>query len=192
MLRMIMIFLIVVSAACQLQATIDKDFYSSGEINDGDSWNNVNIFGDDTIVNMYGGYVHVGITHDESTFNIYGGLIEDQLSLGHTSVVNAYGGILNTILVEQDSTLNLFGTDYDGQSHVLWSTGGSINLYSNDAVYLPGGGEHGENVFEGMYLDGVSFSWVVYPDTYSHVTIVPEPATLLLLGFGGLFVRKSV
>jgi len=61
---------------CEAQAYPDKDFNSSGQINDGDYWNNVNIYGDDTILDMLGGWVLSVTTYNESIFNYRGGTLE--------------------------------------------------------------------------------------------------------------------
>ncbi len=190
-MRKIILIVVMLSAPCQLQAYPDKDFSSSGQINDGEYWNNVNIYGDDTVVDMFEGWVLVAITHDSSTFNIYDGTIADQLSCGENSLVNLYSGEFGTLLAENQSTINIFGTDYDGLSHVLWSTGGTINLYATNAVYDATAGIYEGGLIEGEYLsDGTLFSWDLHPNTYQHITIIPEPATFLLLAFGGLLLRK--
>ena len=67
-------------ATCSVQAYPDKTFDSSGEINDGDAWNDVNICGNSTVVNMFGGWVASVTTYDESTFNVYDGSIDRWLS----------------------------------------------------------------------------------------------------------------
>ena len=59
----------------QAMAYPDKYFYSSGEINDCEHWENVFIYNDDTVVDMFGGDVDSIGTYDSSTVNVTGGQV---------------------------------------------------------------------------------------------------------------------
>jgi len=225
----ILTVLVVLAGAYPVQAYPDKDFSSSGQINDGEYWNNVNIYGDDTVVDMFGGWVSGPITYNKSVFNMYNGIVQDQLtcrdnsmayiyggmlgdvkiidsavlntyngdisylSCWQNSIVNIYGGNLSSIrVVDFATTLNLYSVDYCGTTQSLEANGGVINISAGNVQYLPLGGENGGGLLEGEYLSsGNSFIWDLYEGTYQHINIVPEPATILLLFFGGLFLRKE-
>jgi len=70
----------------------------------------------------------------------------------------------------------------------------TINLYAYDVQFhATGGGEWGNKEWiEGIYFsNNEPFALVLYnDDAYSHVNIVPETATILLVGFGGILLRK--
>ncbi len=166
----------------------DKDFYSSGQINDGDYWNNVNIYGNDTIVDMfYDAWVLNVTTHNESTFNVYGGMIDGLLTSSDSSFINIDDGDFGTITVEEFGTVDI----HSGVINALSATGGSINLYAYDITHDPAGGQFSQGALMGRYYsDDTFFVYDLHEGAYSYITVVPEPATLLLFGLGGLMVRE--
>jgi len=186
----ILMLLIILAVACQVQAYPDKDFSSSGQINDGEYWNNVNIYGDDTVVDMYyDAWVLSVTTYNKSEFNIYGGSIDGPLTGSDNSAVNISGGWFDFVIVEDFSILNIISGH--GGLGDLSATGGSINLYAYDVLYDPTGGYYGEGLLTGKYLSNDHyFDYDLHEGTYSHITVVPEPISLLLIGLGGLFLRK--
>ncbi len=184
----ILMILITLAVPCQLQAYPDKDFYSSGEINDGDYWNDVNIYGDDTIVDMFDfAWVLNVTTHNESTFNVYGGMIDGLLTCSDSSFINIDDGDLGTITVEEFGNVDI----HSGVINALSATGGSINLYAYDITYDPTGGYFGEGELTGRYYKNDNFfAYDLHEGVYPYITIIPEPATFLLVGLGGLLLRK--
>jgi hypothetical protein len=111
--------------AVQSFAIENKTFYTSGQINPGEQWNVVEIYGDSTVIDMLGGWVDVLhsfdasttnmtggkiltlVTYDYSTANISSGSIYYCHSVNH-SIVNFSGdaSVLG-MLASEDSTLNL-------------------------------------------------------------------------------------
>ncbi|MBA7686333.1 hypothetical protein ES703_94777 [subsurface metagenome] len=168
---------------------LDTTFTSSGQILPGEKWNNVFIYNDDTIVDMfYDAWVLTAITYDRSTFNIYGGTIDRFLTCSDNSLVNIHdGGHFGTVTVEQFGVLNI----YTGNINALSATGGSIYLYAYDVTYDPMGGKFGEGELVGRYYeDDALFVYDLHEGAYSYITVVPEPTTLLLLGLGGFFLLR--
>ncbi len=170
MRKIILTILIMLVGACPVQAGV---WWIDGhlEINDGDVYDGELFIIDHGSVDMFGGVVGKLETWDYSTGNIYGGSL-DWLWSDDNSVVNIYGGTLDWLACFPDSM---------------------VYLYAYDTVYHPTGGLYDNPWLEGRYCNDDSlFSFTFYGDqVYPQLTIVPEPATLLLLGFGALLLRKQ-
>jgi hypothetical protein len=107
---------------------------------------------------------------DSATINITGGTIND-LSAYNSGVINIYAGDIFDVWGQDNTAVNIFG-------HNLIKT--SI------------GGAYGHGFVKGIYNNQTSFEIdFMGSDTYSHVNLIPEPITILLLGAGGLFLRKK-
>ena len=106
-----------------------------------------------------------------ATANIYGGDITYDLYTSNSSVTNIYNIDLDILVSDHDSIVNIFAYDVD-----FYSIGGSEN----------------EGYMTGLfYQNNESFSIDFWNEgTVSHVNIVPEPTTFLLMGLGGLLLRK--
>lgn len=113
-----------------------------------------------------------------------------KLSVIHTATVNIYGGAISTKLCTSgNSVINVHLVDLDMLSSAHNSV---VNFYAYNVDFYSTGGLENEGYMTGKFYQGdtpfnISF-W--NPGTVSHVNIVPEPATILLLGMGGLLLRK--
>ena len=165
----IIVAVVILLGVCPVQAGI---WWIDGhlEINEGDLYDGELFIIDHGSVDMLGGIVGKLETWDWSTGNIYGGEI-DWLWTDDNTVVNIYGGSLNILASRPDSR---------------------VYLYAYDVKYHPDGGLYNQPWLEGKYIsDNNPFSFSFYGDRdYPQLTIVPEPVTLLLLGFGALLIRK--
>jgi hypothetical protein len=104
-----------------------------------------------------------------SIINISGGGIVD-LTAYNIGVISIYGGNITNIGAQDNSIVNIFGYD------LFKSSTGGI----------------GNGFVQGYFNDHSFFNiYFRVPDTYSHVNLIPEPITVLLLGVGGLFLRKK-
>jgi len=104
-----------------------------------------------------------------ATGSIYGGQI-DILWTGDSAIVNIYGGSLNTM-----------------------ASSSTVYLHAYDTIHHSDGGLYNQPWLEGFYYsDDTYFSFTFYSDDcIPQLTIVPEPATMLFLGLGCLFLRRK-
>jgi len=120
--------------ASELLALEDKIFTSSGQILDGEEWNNVHIYNDDTIVDMLGGLVDGIGTYDISTINITGGHVNTLVTL-EFSTANVSGGVVAGLYAWDYSTVSVFDT---GSVFSLSARGdfGVVNIYGGSAAFV--------------------------------------------------------
>ena len=182
--------IIILCGVCPVQA-VDVDFYSDAIIRPGDAYDNVFVYDtppDHTTVHMFGGSVEVFHTYDSSTVNIHGGELTAQVGLWELSTMNIYSGdiTLDSSLFTDSSTLNIYGGDvFLGAPHAEDSS--TINIYGYGFSEFPAFS------LTGYLADGSPFKFIELTHAISHINliVIPEPTTLLLLGLGGLLLRKQ-
>jgi len=151
---------------CPVRATVWTEGHH--EIVDGDVYGEIWMLNDST-ADMLGGDVFQLGSLDWSIFSMFEGTM-DYLLVRHSSLVNIRGGDLGHL--------------------VIYDENGLVNLYAYDVAYHPTGG--GDGWMDGKYLiNDQYFSFNVDEVDISHINIVPEPASLLLLSLGGLLLRKK-
>ena len=114
-----------------------------------------------------------------------------KLEVDHYGLGNIYGGNMASLWTFDEGVVNIHGSDID----VLAAFNDSeIYLYTNDCIYSATGGVENNGYIEGLYYNTtIAFYISFYDDTsYSHLNIVPEPTTFLLLGSGGILLRKWI
>jgi hypothetical protein len=121
-------------------------------------------------------YEVVGI-FDHATVDMFGGNV-GLIEAWNYSTVNLYGGIISDYLLAT-STVNIYGYGFD---------------------YDPIAGNDRGGQLTGFWVDDTPFSIDLYYlkapgapfiDTWSHITLIPEPTTILLLGLGAINIRIS-
>jgi hypothetical protein len=165
---------------CPVQA---DTVWTSGhhEIFDGDFYGEIWMHNDAT-ADMFGGDVIQLGALDSSSFSMYGGTM-DRLMVRGNSVVNIHSGELNQLAIYESGYYKYYD---DGTYEYIYDNG-LVNLYAYDVVYHPTDEYNG--YIEGKYINNDQhFTFNTGLSDTSHINIIPEPATVLLLSLGGLMV----
>ncbi len=132
-------------------------------------------------------YDEVFLENDASLDFLSGSI--GQLSTRDVSIANIEGGQMNSLWTFDNSIVNYHaGLIY----YISASHDTKVFLYAYDVTYDPMGGMNNEGYVEGFFYENdeaFSFSCWNTP-TWSHIEIVPEPATFFLITCGVLLLRK--
>ena len=210
----ILILMLLSPALCLATLATNIDFYTDGVIQEGDEYRYVGVY-NNAKVDMTGGIVIVQLgAYDSSTVNISGGVLNgvftsgastastlnlsgsmqaDGVRIWGSGTLNMFGGTIGSVQI--DNIANLYGgiiSDY------LLATS-TVNIYGYNFQYNPLAGDYRGGQLTGFWMNDTPFSMDLYyddtpggglVDTWSHIVLIPEPATLLLLGLGVLMLKK--
>jgi len=121
--------------------------------------------------------------YNDCTLDILGGDIY-RLAAYDSTFTNWYDGEMVTLWAHNESIVNIYG----GQLGDLWAAEKSyVYLYAYDVTL-----DDTEYILSGRYYSSNNFFSIDVhnQDIYSHISVIPEPATLLLFALGGLMLRK--
>jgi len=163
---------------------------------------------DASTVNVTAGEINGLSAHEFSTANVSGGTVltlaaydsgtvklfpnGTVFSLDAAGTARAYmsGGITEYVRTGDSSTMNLYGGTIANYINA-WDSS-TINVYGYGFSYSPSGGSWNGGQLSGFWLDHSPFSIDLYgTESYSHVNLIPEPATILLVALGGLIGYKA-
>ncbi len=137
----------------------------------------------DNAFNMLGGEIQgIFTTMDGAVTEISDGTITGQVSAYMQSIITIYGGnILDDLYVNSGGTIHLWGTNFNYAYGAISDTVGTLTgtLQNGDLINCS---------FE-RYIDPWETNPFFIPNIILHN--VPEPATLVLLGFGCLTILKK-
>jgi hypothetical protein len=170
MRKIIFVILVIMVVVCQAKGAL---WYSSGynTFTNADPQDDEVFVENDAVLDFLSGTALGLRVIDTATANIYGGTITYDLYTSINSVTNIYLVDLDLLSSAHNSVVNFYAYDVD-----FYGTGGSY-----DAGYMTGK----------FYQNNVNFTIdFANPGTVSHVNVVPEPATFILLGLGGILLRK--
>ena len=142
-------------------------------------------------VKVSGGSIAVDLWgFGNSTITINGGLIGDDILAYDSSTVTVNGGLIGGELDAYDSgIIYLCGLDFSVDGVPL-NFGDSLRNYGT--LNLKGDGWR-SGIITGTLQDGSALNseFLIEETTTANIIIIPEPATLLLFGLGGLILRKE-
>jgi len=163
-----------------------------------------------SVVDISGGDVGVLDAFDSSTVDISGGYVGHLWALG-SNAVNLSGGSVSDLDADGSSVVDISGGSMDildaGGSSTVNISGGyvselkadgysEVTFYGRDfrvggGLTLDGDRVLGTGFLSGEWFDGTGWIMTI-TNNYPTATIlaIPEPATLLLLGFGAVMLRK--
>jgi len=144
---------------------VDKYFYESGQILPGEEWNEVYIYGDDTVVDMFGGTVqHYIFSYDASTLSMTAGNVME-IGAFDNSIANVSGGVLWGIKAWDYGTVN-FG---NSETKILraWSFG-TINMTGGVTEFLSAGDSATVNLYGGLVTDSLSVGNLSIGNIFGH------------------------
>ncbi|MFH1370415.1 MAG: PEP-CTERM sorting domain-containing protein [Planctomycetota bacterium] len=143
-------------------------------------------------VNVSGGFLGYGSmsAREQSVINFSGTAEALNVDALNSARINVSGGIISSLDAFNDGILNIYGGDITD----VWAQDNTIvNIFGHhDLMKISSGGIYGYGFVQGYYND---LSWFRFDlrgsETYSHINLIPEPATILLLVAGGIFLRKK-
>jgi hypothetical protein len=162
-------------------------FSSDGVIQDGDSYEGVFVYGNNTTVEIKGGNIGKLLSYDRSTVNVSGGHITYAQSY-EQSTINISGGTVSVPnTVDAGSTINITGGTFwnievgSGELNmsgghvvglgIIAATGdGTVNIYGYGFEYQPMPGQS-DGRLTGFWQDDTPFSIDFRPGSYQLVTL---------------------
>ena len=138
-----------------------------------------------SIINILGGSITDDLQGQDNTeVNIYSGSIGDTFYVNENCIATMSGGSVGEFAIFDDSRQTIIGSDFAvngivfGYGSLTSILGGS---YQNElARRLTGTLDNGE------FLDDI-----FYIGNNAQITLIPEPATLVLLGLSGLVLMRK-
>ena len=141
-------------------------------------------------VNISGGDVRSVFTWDNATTNLYDGGSIFSLGAGVSGTINMMGGTTEYLRAGDYGIINLYGGVVSEYLNA-WDSS-TVNIYGYSFDYIPTGGSWNGGQLTGFYLDDAPLTIDLYDmQTYSHVNLIPEPTSLVLLAIGCLLMKRK-
>jgi hypothetical protein len=140
--------------------------------------------------NVSGGYVHTLWAWDSATATLSGtGEVVSLSARGLSGTVTMTAGTADHISTYDSGTANVLGGTVE---HLFAENYSVINIFGYDLVKTSTGGTYGYGEVYGFWLDDTPFAidFAGY-ETYSHINLVPEPSTILLLAAGAMLLIRN-
>jgi hypothetical protein len=163
---------------------------------------------DSSMLNVNGGVIYSLYAWNYSVANISSGSVYGVSACGYTTVNLSVTGNVTTLVARDSGTINMMGgtAEYLGaiDSGTFNLYGGLVtdslsvgdfahgNIYGYDLVKTSFGGRYGYGQVYGFWPDSTAFTIDLNgSETYSHINLIPEPCSLLLLALGCFFLKQK-
>ncbi len=135
-----------------------------------------------SIANIFGGTVSRSLLGGRrGSINMVAGLIREDIDIrpGAVRFTMSGGTVEGLVRLREFATATIIGRGFllDGQP--------VSDVFINEFSYIGGGR------LTGVYFDGSPIDLTLWMEQWSRVVLIPEPATILLLGIGMLFARQK-
>jgi hypothetical protein len=143
-----------------------------------------------SIANISGGYVYGAHAGDHAVVNFSGDAIAVRLGAGSDfGTVNMSGGFTQYVGAGDSGTINLYGGVITKSLGAVDSAIVNIYSYGN---YDPTAGNYDGGQLIGSWLDDTPFTIDLNgSETFSHINLIPEPGSLILLATGSMFLKRK-
>ena len=129
-------------------------------------------------------------TYNDVTVTMYSGGV-NQFSMHDNSKFSMYGGSVNYLNLYDNAAVSFFGSTYMNELYIDPANTGWVKLYAYDVRFEPYGSYGKGTIYGNWSANKMPFQFDLTSNgAYSHIQIVPEPATLVMLGLGGIAILK--
>jgi hypothetical protein len=174
-------------------------FATTYTVTDGYSGSIMTIENNDTLIMTGGGLNRVngkgnGILNISNTSSpyVYGESGIHWMSLKENSQLYFSGGSLHLLEMTDNVSVVLAGGQID-EINAYYPAPGNLNHIT---IYCKPDWTYQNQYLSGQWLDGSAFNIRLYSQgksgVFDNITFIPEPTTMLLLGLGGLLIRRKI
>jgi hypothetical protein len=140
--------------------------------------------------NVSGGTVLTLAAYDSGTVKLFPSGTVFSLDAAGAGTAYMSGGITEYARTGDSSTLNLYGGTVTNYLNA-WDSA-TVNIYGYGFTFDPTAGAWNGGQLTGFWLDATPLTIDLYgTETYSHINLIPEPCTILLVALGCLIGHKA-
>jgi len=141
-------------------------------------------------INIVGGSIGIVRSSNNSVISFSGEADSESIRLQHVGICSITGGTTENIITTDSSIIDWKGGNIT--SYISAYDSSTVNIYGHDLFKSPSGGSYGYGYVSGFLTYGGDFFVDLYNiDAYSHINLIPEPATILLFGLSGFLLART-
>jgi hypothetical protein len=145
---------------------------------------------DSSTINVISGYVYVLFGKNQSTITLSGSASGTTFGVEDWSTLNVLGGTLNYLGAMEQGTINISSVVINDS--ISASDLSTVNIIGQDLFKVSTGGHYGYGQVYGFWFDDTPFTIDLNgSETFSHINLIPEPCSLILLAMGSMFLKRK-